>query len=310
MPDRPDRPRPLRPDPGDRAVGTAAATRAPGPSLTRRLHDPSLVITRNTKETDHDTIPLRHAAFVLRAPEGAEAHRPIAWPSTSVAPTRPVTPRPTSEPIRRDHDVAVGPTELLVPVTAEAIDARTCRSPSSSTSTRGWPSRTCSSNASPVRARSFARRLPPATWTRPLFAPAVPVPHTPLQTENLGPWPRGKALGITLGDWFAAKGEGSYACADGTGHVDIRFENLVPDGLYTMWHDFAIWPPTEPFIGFYDTPVRRPRRVRERVHRRRGGVPAFVRDDHALSAALGRAADLGTGHRLAQRREDLRLHAG
>ncbi|MGB3555163.1 MAG: hypothetical protein WBA25_11050, partial [Jannaschia sp.] len=88
----------------------------------------------------------------------------------------------------------------------------------------------------------------------PIFAPAEPVPHTPLQTENIGPWPRGKALDITLGDWFAAKGEGNYTCEDGTGHVDIRFTNLVPDGLYTMWHDFAIWPPTEPFIGFYDTP--------------------------------------------------------
>ncbi|MFO6464311.1 hypothetical protein ACK8OR_07960 [Jannaschia sp. KMU-145] len=88
----------------------------------------------------------------------------------------------------------------------------------------------------------------------PLYAPATAVPHTPLQTENTGPWPRGKALGITLGEWFAASGQGRYSCVDGTGHVEIRFENLVPDGLYTLWHDFAIWPPTDPFIGFYDTP--------------------------------------------------------
>ena len=88
----------------------------------------------------------------------------------------------------------------------------------------------------------------------PLYAPAEPVPHTPLQTANTGPWAKGKPLGLTLGEWFAARGEGTYACEDGTGHVDIQFENLVPGGLYTMWHDFAIWPPTEPFIGFYDTP--------------------------------------------------------
>ncbi len=88
----------------------------------------------------------------------------------------------------------------------------------------------------------------------PLYAPAEAVPHTPLQTENTGPWAKGKPLGITLGQWFAARGEGRCTCEDGMGHVDIRFENLVPDGLYTMWHDFAIWPPTEPFIGFYDTP--------------------------------------------------------
>lgn len=88
----------------------------------------------------------------------------------------------------------------------------------------------------------------------PLFAPAVAVPHTPLQTENTGPWARGKPLGITLGDWFAAKGSGNYTCENGQGHVQVTFENLVPNGLYTMWHDFAVWPPTDPFKGFYDLP--------------------------------------------------------
>ncbi|MDP5219785.1 hypothetical protein Q5Y75_21395, partial [Ruegeria sp. 2205SS24-7] len=42
----------------------------------------------------------------------------------------------------------------------------------------------------------------------PLYAPAVAVPHTPLQTENIGPWPRGRELNITLGEWFAASGGG------------------------------------------------------------------------------------------------------
>lgn len=88
----------------------------------------------------------------------------------------------------------------------------------------------------------------------PLFAPAKAVPHTPLQTENTGPWPKGKPLGITLGDWFAAKGTGTYTCVNGEGHVKVNFENLVPNGLYTMWHDFAVWPPTDPFKGFYDLP--------------------------------------------------------
>lgn len=88
-----------------------------------------------------------------------------------------------------------------------------------------------------------------------LFAPAVPVPHTPLQTDNTGPWPKGKPLGITLDEWFAAKGSGHYGCEDGNGTVDIRFENLVPGGFYTMWHDFAVWPPTDPFVGFYDLPL-------------------------------------------------------
>lgn len=88
----------------------------------------------------------------------------------------------------------------------------------------------------------------------PLFAPAKPVDHTPLQTENIGPWPKGKPLGITLGEWFAAKGQGSYTCENGEGVLDVTFENLVPNGVYTMWHDFFAWPPTEPFIGTYDLP--------------------------------------------------------
>lgn len=89
----------------------------------------------------------------------------------------------------------------------------------------------------------------------PLYAPASPVPHTPLQTENTGPWPRGKALGITLGEWFSARGEGHYQCENGKGQLDLNFTNLVAEGVYTVWHDFAIWPPTEPFLGFYDTPL-------------------------------------------------------
>ena len=88
----------------------------------------------------------------------------------------------------------------------------------------------------------------------PLHAPAAAVPHTPLQTDNVGPWPIGKPLGFTLGEWFAAEGRGRYRCEDGVGSVELEFDNLVPNGLYTVWHDFAVWPPTEPFKGFYDLP--------------------------------------------------------
>lgn len=87
-----------------------------------------------------------------------------------------------------------------------------------------------------------------------LYAPATAVPHNFLDTSDVGPYPKGKPLGITLGAWFAAKGAGTYSCKDGTGEIDIAFENLVPNGVYTMWHDFMVWPPTEPFIGTYDLP--------------------------------------------------------
>ena len=89
----------------------------------------------------------------------------------------------------------------------------------------------------------------------PLYAPATPVEHAPFDPEALGPWPKGRPLGMTLGDWFAAKGEGSYTCRDGEGQLEVTFTNLVPDATYTMWHDFFAWPPTEPFIGTYDLPM-------------------------------------------------------
>ena len=88
----------------------------------------------------------------------------------------------------------------------------------------------------------------------PLYAPAEPVAHNFLDTTDTGPYPKGKPLGITLGDWFAAKGEGRYACEGGKGTLDLNFTNLVPNAVYTLWHDFIVWPPTDPFIGTYDLP--------------------------------------------------------
>ncbi|MDU9007108.1 hypothetical protein [Sedimentitalea todarodis] len=88
----------------------------------------------------------------------------------------------------------------------------------------------------------------------PLYAPGVEVKHNFLDTTDTGPYPIGRPLGLTLGEWFAAKGSGTYICENGVGTVDLSFENLVPDGVYTIWHDFMVWPPTEPFIGTYDLP--------------------------------------------------------
>lgn len=88
----------------------------------------------------------------------------------------------------------------------------------------------------------------------PLYAPGIEVKHNFLDTTDTGPYPKGDPLGLTLGDWFAAKGSGTYTCENGVGAVDFAFENLVPNGIYTMWHDFMVWPPTEPFIGTYDLP--------------------------------------------------------
>jgi len=89
----------------------------------------------------------------------------------------------------------------------------------------------------------------------PLYAAAKPVPQNPFDADALGPWPKGKPLGLTLGQWFEAEGAGRYTCENGEGHIDLTFSGLVPDGVYTMWHYFMAWPPTEPFIGTYDLPM-------------------------------------------------------
>ena len=52
-----------------------------------------------------------------------------------------------------------------------------------------------------------------------------------------------------------AQGEGRYRCEDGAGELRVEFAKLVPNGVYTMWHAFMAWPPTEPFIGTYDLPI-------------------------------------------------------
>ena len=78
----------------------------------------------------------------------------------------------------------------------------------------------------------------------PLYAAGEAVPHTPLQTENTGPWPTGRPLGITLGQWFAAKGAGSFrADAEGralfkrtiTPCLQLSGEQLISE-LAIAWH--------------------------------------------------------------------------
>ena len=90
---------------------------------------------------------------------------------------------------------------------------------------------------------------------QPLFATAEPVAHNPMDPSTDGPWPKGKELGVTLGEWLSAEGSGTYSCTDGNGHIDIAFDGLMPDGVYTMWHFFMAMPHPEPFIGTYDLPL-------------------------------------------------------
>lgn len=88
-----------------------------------------------------------------------------------------------------------------------------------------------------------------------LYAAAGPIKHNPFDAKDLGPYKKGRALGITLGQWLAATGSGTYACANGQGTVSVTFKNLVQNGVYTMWYFFMALPPQQPFTGTLDLPV-------------------------------------------------------
>lgn len=89
----------------------------------------------------------------------------------------------------------------------------------------------------------------------PLYFPAKPVAHSPFDPKDMGPYPKGKPMGFTLGDWYAAKGGGTYTCSNGQGIIKMKFSKLRPDAVYTMWHFFFVSPPTKPSIGTYDIPM-------------------------------------------------------
>ena len=88
----------------------------------------------------------------------------------------------------------------------------------------------------------------------PLFAAAHTIEHDPFNPDAVGPHPQGEPLGMTLGEWLAQKGTGTYTCVDGAGILDTSFTGLVPNGLYTMWHSFAVMP-HNPATGMIDLPL-------------------------------------------------------
>ena len=89
----------------------------------------------------------------------------------------------------------------------------------------------------------------------PLFGTAEEVKHDPFDPKAIGPHAKGKALGMTLGQWLRHKGTGTYTYKKGAGYLDLEFSGLVPNGVYTMWHAFIALPPTEPFSGTLDLPL-------------------------------------------------------
>jgi hypothetical protein len=88
----------------------------------------------------------------------------------------------------------------------------------------------------------------------PLYATTTTTAHEPFNPAANGPYQKGSALNITLGDWLAATGTGSYQCNDGQGEIALEFSGLVPNGVYTLWYVFSPTPPATPFMSL-DLPL-------------------------------------------------------
>ncbi|MCZ6604777.1 MAG: hypothetical protein O7A03_06495 [Alphaproteobacteria bacterium] len=86
------------------------------------------------------------------------------------------------------------------------------------------------------------------------FATTRTVHHDPGNADAAGPYPMGSGLGMSLGDWLAGTGSGTYTCERGIGRISASFEDLVPDGVYTIWYFFVPTPAAEPF-STYDLPL-------------------------------------------------------
>jgi hypothetical protein len=92
----------------------------------------------------------------------------------------------------------------------------------------------------------------------PLYATATTTTHNPFEglanPAANGPFQKGYALEVTLGEWLAATGTGSYQCVDGQGEIAFEFTGLVPNGIYTLWYVFSPNPPATPFMSL-DLPL-------------------------------------------------------
>ncbi|MDX1523787.1 MAG: hypothetical protein R3264_19325, partial [Anaerolineae bacterium] len=77
----------------------------------------------------------------------------------------------------------------------------------------------------------------------PVYGSQEKVEHDPFQLFDnpIGPYAKGADLGFTMEAWLAGTGRGTYTVGSQQAEIDLTFENLVPNGVYTIWcaHIFA-----------------------------------------------------------------------
>lgn len=70
----------------------------------------------------------------------------------------------------------------------------------------------------------------------PIYAAALPTEHDPFQVgpNPRGPFPKGRALGVTLEQWLAGTGSGIYTVEEDSAALHLTFRHLIPNGSYTL----------------------------------------------------------------------------
>ena len=78
-----------------------------------------------------------------------------------------------------------------------------------------------------------------------LYVAATAVPHDIFKkgTNPVGPIAKGKSLGLTLKQWSAATGGGTYIVSGNTAELKLSFSKLVPNATYTLWCSRLTFPP-------------------------------------------------------------------
>ena len=94
--------------------------------------------------------------------------------------------------------------------------------------------------------------VPLSSIGQPLYLAAEAQEHDPfgLGDEPLGPFAMGAEVGMTLGDWLKAGGTGSYTLNGDVVQIELDLNNLVPNGVYTVWCSIVTTPPAHTITDY------------------------------------------------------------
>ncbi|MCB0213068.1 MAG: WD40 repeat domain-containing protein, partial [Anaerolineae bacterium] len=83
-----------------------------------------------------------------------------------------------------------------------------------------------------------------ATLAQPLYRATKRIEPDFLEEPfEVGPFAKGEPHGFTLAEWLAATGQGTYTVTGNQAVLDLTFENLRPNGIYTLWCSEVHLPP-------------------------------------------------------------------